>query len=55
MAKAIVEEFGVEGKAKYWTKAPPKQFVLKNDGKEGRLRWNPKVKTVDKMEHSYRI
>ena len=53
VAKAIVEKFGVEWKAEYWTKAPPKQFVLKRDGKEGRLLWNPKVKTVDKVEHNH--
>ncbi len=28
---------GNRGEAEYWTKAPPKQFVLKRDGKEGRL------------------
>jgi hypothetical protein len=42
----------VEWKAEYWTKPPPKQFVLKRDGKEGRLLWNPKVKTVDKVAHN---
>jgi hypothetical protein len=42
-----------EWKAEYWTKSEPKQFVLKRDGKEGRLLWNPKVKTVDKVEHNH--
>lgn len=51
VAKVIVEKFGVEWKHEYWRGAPPKQFVLKRDGKEGRLQWNPKVKTVDKVEH----
>ena len=53
VAKAIVEKFGVEWKVEYWTRAPPKQFVLKRDGKEGRLLWNPKVKTVDKVDHNH--
>jgi hypothetical protein len=34
---------------------PSKQFYLKRDGKEGRLLWNPKVKTVDKVEHNHLI
>jgi hypothetical protein len=33
-------------------KAPSKQFVFKRDGKKGRLLWNPKVKTVNKVEHN---
>jgi hypothetical protein len=53
VAKVIVEKFGVEWKVEYWTRAPPKQFVLNRDGKEGRLLWNPKVKTVDKVEHNH--
>jgi hypothetical protein len=41
----IVDKFGVECKAEYLTSAKPEQFVLKRDGKEGRLLWGPKVKT----------
>jgi hypothetical protein len=37
-------------KVEYWTRA--RQFVLKRDGKEGKLLWNPKVKTVNKVEHN---
>jgi hypothetical protein len=47
VAKAIVKKFGVE-----W-KTPPNQFVLKRNGKEGRLLSNPKVTTVEKVEHNH--
>ena len=40
-------------KAEYCTRAPSKQFVLKRNGKEGRLLWNPKVNTVNKVEHNH--
>ena len=53
MAKVILEKFGVDWKYEYWTTPLPKSFTLVRDGKRGELLWDPKVKTVNKMEHNH--
>jgi hypothetical protein len=53
VAKVILEKFGVPWKYEYWKTPLPKTFPLKRDGKEGVLFWDPKVRTVNKMEHNH--
>ena len=53
VAKAILEKFGVPWKREYWTDKMPSEFKLTRNGKEGRLRWDPKVRTTEKLEHNH--
>ena len=53
IAKVVLEKFGVPWKYEYWTTPLPKTFPLARDGKEGTLLWDPRVRTVDKIEHNH--
>ena len=53
VAKAILDKFEIEWKYEYWTTPLPKSFTLTREGKKGELLWDPKVKTVNKMEHNH--
>jgi hypothetical protein len=53
VAKVVLEKFGIPWKREYWTTPLPKTFRLIRDGKEGVLFWDPKVRTVHKMEHNH--
>ena len=48
-----MEKFGVPWKYEYWTTSLPKSISLTGDGKESELLWDPKVKTLKKMEHNH--
>jgi hypothetical protein len=52
IAKVILERFGIPWKHEWWRNPLPKSFPLTRDGKEGVLLWDPKVPTVERLEHN---
>jgi len=53
VAKVILEKFGIPWKYEWWTTPLAKSFPLTREGKQGELQWDPKVKTVNKLEHNH--
>jgi hypothetical protein len=53
VAKVILEKFGTPWKYEWWTTPLAKSFPLTREGKQGELLWDPKVKTVNKLEHNH--